>query len=70
MDIDNTKTEIGDKNKVFFEVRIVRSETLVKEIRRVSSIMQFLGEAGGIYSSIFIIGKFLSFLFSGKDSTL
>ena len=43
---------------------------LVKEIRRVFGIMQFLGEAGGVYSSIFIVGTFLSFLFSGKDSTL
>ena len=30
-------------------------------------IMQFLGDAGGIYQSIFIIGAFVSFLSSGND---
>ena len=70
MNIENTSLDKSDTDEFYFEVIILRSEMLVKEIRRVFGIMQFLGEAGGVYSSIFIVGTFLSFLFSGKDSTL
>ena len=70
MDIESVNMDKSENDEAFFEANICRSETLVKEIRRVFGIMQFLGEAGGVYSSLFIIGTFLNFLFSGKDSTL
>ena len=32
--------------------------------------MQFLGDAGGIYSSLFLLGAALNFIFTGKDRAL
>ena len=70
MNFESRDLEKSDTREFYFEITICRSEMLVKEIRRVFGIMQFLGEAGGVYSSLFIVGTFFSFLFSGKDSTL
>ena len=58
----------GDEN--FFEARISRSETKQIEMRRVRGVMEFLGDAGGIHASLFLLGSALNFIFTGKDVAL
>ena len=48
----------------------MRSEEKNIEIRRVIGFMQFLGDTGGIYQSLFILGAICNFIFKGKDSSM
>ena len=61
--------KISDRD-YYFRVKIVRSMAKEIQIRQVIGIMQFLGDAGGIYSSVFMIGAAVNLIFSGKDSSL
>ena len=58
---------MSTKDDYFFLGKIMLNESKQIHIRRVIGVMQFLGEAGGIYASIFIVGAALNFCFSGKD---
>ena len=51
----------------FFRGIIVMGESKQIQIRKVIGVMKFLGDAGGIYASIFIIGAVVNFCFTGKD---
>ena len=59
-----------DGDEYFYEALIMRSETKQLEMRRVIGMMQFIGDAGGINSSLFLLGAALNFIFSGKDQAL
>ena len=58
---------MSTKDDYFFLGKIMLNESKQIHIRRVIGVMQFLGDVGGIYSSIFIIGTALNFCFTGKD---
>ena len=58
---------MNDNDDFFFQAKILMGESKQIHIRKVIGVMQFLGDAGGIYSSIFIIGAALNFCFTGKD---
>ena len=58
---------MSSKDDYFFLGKIMLSESKQIHIRKVIGVMQFLGDVGGIYSSIFIIGAALNFCFTGKD---
>ena len=70
VNLDNTeldRSEMTANDTYFYEGKIMMSESKHIKIRKVIGVMQFLGEAGGIYASIFIVGAALNFCFSGKD---
>ena len=65
--VEFDKSEMAANDDYFFKGRIMMGESKEIKIRRVIGVMQFLGEVGGIYSSIFIIGATLNFCFTGNN---
>ena len=63
--IELDKSKMSANDTYFYEGKIIMSESKHIQIRKVIGVMQFLGDAGGIYSSIFIIGAALNFCFTG-----
>ena len=61
---------MADKDDYFFEGSILMGATKKFHFRRVISVMDCLGEAGGAYASIYIIGAALNFCFTGKETAL
>ena len=68
-----SQTKIGvekGKDDYYFQGKLVWSETKQIEVRRVIGVMDFLGKAGGLHSSIFIIGGVINFAFSGANPAM
>ena len=65
--VEFDKSEMSVNDDYFFRGKIMMGESKQIQIRRVIGVMKFLGDAGGIYQSIFIIGAALNFCFTGKD---
>ena len=66
-DIENENLLNDSKNDFFFQIAIVHSDSKDIEARRVIGVLQYLGEVGGIYSSLFIIATAINFILQGKN---
>jgi len=49
-------------DKTFYSAKFNRSERLVVQNRRVYDSLQFLGDLGGVFGSMYLIGAVLHFL--------
>ena len=66
-DTELNKSEMSANDTYHYWWKIMISESKQIQIQRVIGVMQFLGDADGIYSSIFILREALNFCFTGKD---
>ena len=56
-------------DQTFMSNKFYLSTKRVIQNRKVYSLMDFLGDSGGLYESIFLIGTFIHFVFSSDNLT-
>lgn len=64
-----SKAEDVNTQESFYALNIMLDANLSIHKRKVVGIMEFLENAGGIWTSLFIIGAVLNFFLTGKESS-
>jgi len=70
LESDRTQDTSPEDLDYFYEAMFLRTELKQMNKRRVMGLMQFLGDAGGFHGSLFLVGAFLNYFFSGSDQAL
>jgi len=67
---DQASLRISNFPNAYYIGKLMLNDKKTIYIRRVMGIMEFLGEAGGTYEALLLVGTFLNFIFTGHPKAL